>query len=170
MQTTVYISLGSNVGDTAANLKAAIERLREFGKVVAVSAIYETEPVEFTAQPWFLNCVAQVETTLSPKQLLAGILGIEQKMGRHRGADIGGKKGPRNIDLDILLFGDLIVDEPELTIPHPAMHERRFVLEPLAEIAPDVWHPVCRQTIRQLLAALPPGQVVRLISGENRKN
>jgi 2-amino-4-hydroxy-6-hydroxymethyldihydropteridine diphosphokinase len=166
VQTNVYISLGSNIGNRAANLKAAIERLRDFGVVTAISSFYETEPVEFTQQPWFLNCVVKLETTLSPPQLLTGILGIEQQMGRHRGAE----KGPRNIDLDILLFGDLIVDEPELTIPHPAMHERRFVLEPLAEIAPETWHPVYRQTIRQLLAALPPGQAVRLAGSDAGKS
>jgi 2-amino-4-hydroxy-6-hydroxymethyldihydropteridine diphosphokinase len=153
----VYLSLGSNVGGRAGNLNAAIERLRVFGEVVAVSAFYETEPVEFTAQPWFVNCAVALNTEKTPQELLAGILDIEQKLGRRRGQ----KKGPRIIDIDILLCGDAIVDDSGLTIPHPAMHERRFVLEPLAQIAPDVRHPVFKRTIKELRDALPPGQAVR---------
>jgi 2-amino-4-hydroxy-6-hydroxymethyldihydropteridine diphosphokinase len=154
---TIYLSLGSNVGDRARNLNAAIERLRAFGEIVAVSSFYETEPVEFTEQPWFLNCAVKLETEKTSQQLLAGILEIEQELGRRRGQ----QKGPRTIDLDILLFGGSIVDDPGLTIPHPAIHERRFVLEPLAEIAPEVLHPVFKRTIRELRDGLPPGQTVR---------
>jgi len=153
----VYLSLGSNVGDRAGNLNMAVDRLRTLGEVAAVSSFYETEPVEFTAQPWFLNCAVKLDTDKTPRQLLAGILDIEQQLGRQRGRE----KGPRIIDLDILLFGNSIVDDRGLTIPHPAMHERRFVLEPLAEIAPDVLHPVLKRTIRELRDALPPGQTVR---------
>ena len=156
MREIVYLSLGSNVGDRAENLNAAIERLRAFGEVVAVSSFYETEPVEFTAQPWFVNCAVAVSTEKAPRELLAGILEIEQKLGRRRGQ----KKGPRIIDIDVLLFGDAIVEDSGLTIPHPAMHERRFVLEPLAEIAPDVRHPVFKRAIKVLRDALPPGQAV----------
>jgi 2-amino-4-hydroxy-6-hydroxymethyldihydropteridine diphosphokinase len=157
VQKSVYLSLGSNLGDRAANLKSAIERLRELGEVVAVSSFYETEPVELIAQPWFLNCVVQLDSEKMPKQLLAGILNLEHEMGRRRKQ----KKGPRIIDLDILLFGNSIVAMPGLTVPHPAMHERRFVLEPLAEIAPEVRHPVFKRTIRELREQLPTGQVVR---------
>jgi 2-amino-4-hydroxy-6-hydroxymethyldihydropteridine diphosphokinase len=157
VRTCVYLSLGSNIGDRAGNLNAAIDRLRAVGEVVQVSPFYETEPVEFTAQAWFLNCAIAVDTEKTPRELLASILDIEQQMGRRRAQ----KKGPRVIDIDILLFGNLIVDDPGLTIPHPAMHERRFVLEPLAEIAPDVRHPVLDRTIRELRYALPPGQTVR---------
>ena len=155
--TTVYLSLGSNLGDRAENLNAAIGRLRACGEVAAVSAFYETEPVEFTAQPWFLNCVVKLETEQAPRQLLAGILEIEQRLGRRRDQH----KGPRSIDIDIVLFGDIVLDAPGLTIPHPAMQERRFVLEPLAEIAPQVRHPVFQRTIRQLRDAVPLGQAVR---------
>jgi 2-amino-4-hydroxy-6-hydroxymethyldihydropteridine diphosphokinase len=159
---TVYLSLGSNVGDRAANLEAAIDRLRAIGEAVAVSSFYETEPVEFTAQPWFLNCVVQLETEKMPEQLLAAIVRIEQEMGRRRTQ----KKGPRLIDLDILLFGTSVIKTEGLTVPHPAMHERRFVLEPLAEIASEVRHPVLERTVRELRDALPPGQAVRKLERE----
>jgi 2-amino-4-hydroxy-6-hydroxymethyldihydropteridine diphosphokinase len=152
-----YLSLGSNVGDRSGNLNAAIDRLRPLGEVVAVSSFYETEPVEFTAQAWFLNCAVELDTERTPQELLAGILGIEQLLGRRRGQ----KKGPRTIDIDILLFDNLIIQDQGLTIPHAAMYERRFVLEPLAEIAPDVRHPVLKRTMRELRDALPPGQAVR---------
>lgn len=158
----VYLSLGSNVGDRAANLRSAIERLAEPGTVKATSGLYETEPVDFRDQPWFLNCVVTVETGKTPRDLLAHVLAIEEAVGRRRTRD----KGPRTIDIDILLFGDRVIDEPGLKIPHPAMHERRFVLEPLAEIAPGVMHPVFKKTARQLLVELPAGQSVRQIDTE----
>jgi len=149
---TVYLSLGSNLGDRATNLRTAIEHLGELGAVVGRSSLYETEPVEMERQPWFLNCVVALETELMPKQFLARTITIEQKMGRRRTQP----KGPRTIDIDILLFGGSVVDTSALTIPHPAMHERRFVLEPLAEIAPELRHPVFKKTVREMLAALPP--------------
>jgi 2-amino-4-hydroxy-6-hydroxymethyldihydropteridine diphosphokinase len=159
MGNLVYLSLGANVGDCASHIRDAITRLESVGRVVAVSSFYETEPVEFTDQPWFLNCAVALETTNMPKALMAALLSIEREMGRQRTQE----KGPRTIDIDILLYGDMIVDSQELTIPHPAMHQRRFVLEPLAEIAPEAQHPVLKKTIRELLDALPAGQVVRRI-------
>jgi 2-amino-4-hydroxy-6-hydroxymethyldihydropteridine diphosphokinase len=153
----VYISLGSNVGDRAAHLRTAMARLDEAGSVKAKSGFYETEPVELRDQPWFVNCVIALETSLSPMELLKKALAIEQEMGRIRTRD----KGPRSIDIDILLFGDEVVEERGLKIPHPAMHQRRFVLELLAEIAPGALHPQLRKTARELLATLPGGQVVR---------
>jgi 2-amino-4-hydroxy-6-hydroxymethyldihydropteridine diphosphokinase len=152
----VYLSLGSNLGDRKANLRNAIGRLLELGDVLEVSSYYETEPVEFTEQPWFLNCAVAVRTELIPREFLAGILAIEKSMGRERTQP----KGPRLIDIDILLFGAQTINTPQLTVPHPAMAERRFVLEPLAEIAPEVLHPTRRKTIRALLNALPPGGAV----------
>jgi 2-amino-4-hydroxy-6-hydroxymethyldihydropteridine diphosphokinase len=154
-----YLSLGSNVGDRADNLKAAITRLSTVGTVLAVSSFYETEPVEFTAQPWFLNCTLKFDTEKSSKELLIALLAIEQDMGRERKQD----KGPRLIDIDILLFGECVADTAELTIPHPSMHERRFVLEPLTEIAPEMRHPVLKKTIRELRDELPSGQAIRKI-------
>jgi 2-amino-4-hydroxy-6-hydroxymethyldihydropteridine diphosphokinase len=154
-----YLSLGSNLGDRAANLSDAIARLSAVGTVCAVSSIYETEPVEAPEQPQFLNCVIGLATTEPPQRLLSSILAIERAMGRERKED----KGPRIIDIDIVLFGDSILDTSELTLPHPAMYRRRFVLEPLAEIAPWVRHPLLQKTIRQLRDELPEGQAVRKI-------
>jgi 2-amino-4-hydroxy-6-hydroxymethyldihydropteridine diphosphokinase len=159
MPNIVYLSLGSNVGDREAQLREATERLSTLGRVIAVSSFYETEPVEFTEQPWFLNCAVALETSSTPEQLMTSILRIEGEMGRRRVQ----KKGPRSIDIDILLFADAIVKSSELTIPHPAMHQRRFVLEPLAEIAPRVQNPVFQKTVRELLDRLPPGQSVKKI-------
>jgi 2-amino-4-hydroxy-6-hydroxymethyldihydropteridine diphosphokinase len=155
----VYLSLGSNVGDRPANLRAAISRLAEAGPVQAVSAFYETEPVDVRDQPWFLNCVVAVETGMPPREWLNFVLAIECEMGRHRTRE----KGPRTIDIDILLCGNSVVAQPGLHIPHPAMHQRRFVLEPLAEIAAEAFHPVLKKTARDLLAELPPGQAVRAL-------
>jgi len=161
MPSTAYLSLGSNLGDREANLRQAIARLETKGRIVSVSSFYETEPVDFTDQAWFLNCTVALETSEAPERLMAAILDIEKKMGRQRTQG----KGPRNIDIDMLLFnkttGEEILDSPTLTLPHPAMHQRRFVLQPLAEIAPTVRHPILKKTIQELVDALPAGQTVR---------
>jgi 2-amino-4-hydroxy-6-hydroxymethyldihydropteridine diphosphokinase len=154
-----FLSLGSNIGDRLAHLRDAIGRLEGVGRVICMSSFYETEPVEFTDQPWFVNCVVALETSKTPLQLLAAILDIERQMGRRRLQ----KKGPRSIDIDILLFDGEVINTKKLIIPHPAMHERRFVLEPLDEIARDLMHPVLKKTIHQLNEELPAGQEVRKI-------
>src|SRR6516162_7169087 len=153
-----YLSLGSNVGDRKKNLSTAIDRLGAVGRVESISSFYETEPVEVTDQPWFLNCAVALETSATPEHLMKDLLAIEQEMGRKRIQE----KGPRTIDIDILLFGDQVMNGPDLTIPHPAMHQRRFVLEPLAEIAPEAMHPLLRKTVQELLGNLVPGQAIRL--------
>jgi 2-amino-4-hydroxy-6-hydroxymethyldihydropteridine diphosphokinase len=161
MSNLAYLSLGSNLaskfGGREAQLHEAQLRLGAFGRVAAVSSIYETEPVEFTEQPWFLNCVVLLETALSPQRLMSAILNIEEQMGRQRVV----KKGPRSIDIDILLFGNVILQSDALTVPHAEMQHRRFVLEPLAEIAAEVVHPLLGKSIRELRDALPAGQIVR---------
>jgi 2-amino-4-hydroxy-6-hydroxymethyldihydropteridine diphosphokinase len=154
MKKMVYLSLGSNLGDRENHLREAISRLQDMGVIRRISAFYETQPVEVqTEQPWFLNCALAMETELAPLAFLGRMLAVEQSMGRIRTEP----KGPRTIDIDILFFGNDVLDTPELTVPHPAMHQRRFVLEPLGEIAPAVVHPVLKRTVRELLDSLPAG-------------
>jgi 7,8-dihydro-6-hydroxymethylpterin-pyrophosphokinase len=187
----IYLGLGSNVGDRAANLREAIERIQALGlEIKRESSVYETEPVGFEDQPWFLNQVIETWTvdelisecgpvvssdpeakaTLQGEAVLSELLKIEQDMGRERAID----NGPRVIDIDLLLFGDKIIahakddgewpyiDFTDIFVPHPRMHMRRFVLEPLCEIAPDTVHPVLKKTSRELLASLEDESQVRL--------
>ncbi len=154
---TAYLSLGSNLGDREANLRAAVAQLDAAGRLLALSAFYETQPVDVPDQPWFLNCVMAIDTDMTPKELLQLVLKVEAVMGRVRMRE----KCARNIDIDVVLFGNRVLDEPGLKIPHPAMHRRRFVLEPLAEIAPDALHPERGKTAREILQALEAGQTVR---------
>jgi 2-amino-4-hydroxy-6-hydroxymethyldihydropteridine diphosphokinase len=139
-----YIGLGSNLGDREDNLRAALERLAEFGRV-RVSSLRETEPVGVTDQPRFLNAAAELVTELSPQDLLARLLEIERELGRDRARER--RWGPRTIDLDLLLYGDQVLDEPGLTVPHPRLDERRFVLEPLHELAPELSLPDGRRVV-----------------------
>ncbi|HKW87641.1 MAG TPA: 2-amino-4-hydroxy-6-hydroxymethyldihydropteridine diphosphokinase [Candidatus Acidoferrales bacterium] len=156
---TVYLSLGSNVGEREKHLAAAMEALGERGiRVTRRSSIYETEPVDFEKQGWFLNCVVEAETELMPRQLLHALEEIESGMGRRRRV----RRGPRVIDLDILLFGSSVIHTPELEVPHARMMERRFVLVPLAEIAPTMRHPAVKKTIAELLADTPDRSAVHL--------
>ena len=144
---TAHIALGSNLGDKEANLRRALELLDERGvEVVKVSSFICTEPYGVTDQPQFLNAVCQVRTSLEPLALLHTLLGIEQEMGRVRLRHWG----ERNIDLDLLLYEDVVMDTPELKLPHPDMQNRDFVLLPLFEIAPELIHPVLRKNIREL--------------------
>jgi 2-amino-4-hydroxy-6-hydroxymethyldihydropteridine diphosphokinase len=162
---TVYLSLGSNVGDREENLRAAIAALDGAGvRVERVSSIYETEPVDLLEQPWFLNCVVQGETSVPAVELLGRLREIERRMGSKKLV----ARGPRLIDVDILLYGQQTIDSPELQVPHPRMHLRRFVLAPLAEIAPEVQHPSWSGTAAGLLVASEDRSTVKKLSGDLR--
>ena len=155
---TAYIGMGGNLpswaGSSPATLAAAASRLASLGRVVCRSSLYSTEPVGFRSQPRFVNAVVALETELAPRQLLAGLLAIEQEFGRDRSAGV--VNGPRTLDLDILLFADLWVSEPGLEIPHPRLAERAFVLVPLCEIASHIVDPRCGKTVAQLQHSLSP--------------
>ena len=158
MSETVYLSLGSNVGDRARNLRDSIDALGKTGvQVVRSSSMYETEPVDYLDQPWFLNMAIQAETELAALDLLHALRGIETQMGSKKLV----AKGPRLIDMDILLYGDKIIDTPELQVPHPRMNLRRFVLEPLAEIAANARNPVSGLTVSEMLNRTPDKSAVR---------
>jgi 2-amino-4-hydroxy-6-hydroxymethyldihydropteridine diphosphokinase len=154
----VYLSLGSNVGDREANLRTAIAALAGAGvRARRVSSIYETEPVDYLEQPWFLNCVVEGETELPALELLRALREIEARMGSKKLI----AKGPRLIDMDILLCGQETINTPELQVPHPRMHLRRFVLVPLSEIAPGLRHPQWSGTVEKLLAETSDRSQVR---------
>ena len=156
--TITYLSLGSNLGERAANLRAAISALPAANlNVRKVSSFYETEPVDYLDQPWFLNCAVEGETESLPIELLHSLREIETRLGSKKAF----RKGPRILDIDILLFGDQSVNTPELQIPHPRMLARKFVLAPLAEIAPQLQHPSWPATASDLLASCADPSVVR---------
>jgi 2-amino-4-hydroxy-6-hydroxymethyldihydropteridine diphosphokinase len=156
MKQVAAIALGSNLasvwGDRAATLEEAVKRIGLLGQVKSVSTFHETDPVGYLDQPLFLNGALLLETDCPPETLLTDLLAIEKQMGRDRSHAVA--KGPRVVDLDLLLFGEQILRSSDLTLPHPALAERRFVLEPLAEIAPGMWHPVLNASIAELLARL----------------
>jgi 2-amino-4-hydroxy-6-hydroxymethyldihydropteridine diphosphokinase len=154
----IYLALGSNIGDREENLRQAVRRLREVGVLVKrLSSMYETEPVDYVDQDWFLNAALEAETVLSPSELLGRMREIEFAMGSKKPF----AKGPRLIDLDILLYGDETLDEPDLQVPHPRMLERRFVLVPLAQIAPTYQHPSWHGTVAEILQETPDRSEVR---------
>jgi len=148
---TVYLSLGANLGDRLANLRLALARLQTLARLEEVSSLYETQPQGVSDQPLFLNAVCRVSTGLEPQALLRFLKNVERETGRQPG---GERWGPRPIDLDILLYDDRVLDAPELTVPHPRLAERAFVLVPLCELAPELRHPLLGKTMKELLASV----------------
>lgn len=158
MTKRVYLALGSNVGDRERHLQQAVEQLAGVMRLLRASSTYETKPMYVTDQPNFLNLVLEAETDSFPRMLLRRTKAIEQDLGRGPGI----RNGPRTIDIDILFFGRFVIETPDLAIPHPRLAERRFVLEPLAELAPELRHPVTKKTVKQMLAATAPEGIKKL--------
>ena len=163
----VYLGLGSNIGDKIANCLRALDAISasDHNHLHAVSSLYKTEPIGYQEQDWFINCVAEVSTTLLPRPFHAFLQEIEKRMGRKKTV----RMGPRIIDLDILFYGNEVVEEPDLIIPHPHLHERGFVLVPLEELAPDLFHPVLKKTVRDLLKNREEGSVELYAAPPDRK-
>jgi len=161
---TVYIGVGSNLGDKPHNCTTSLQKINQLPgcEVTAFSDIFKTEPEGVTGQDWYANCVAEIKTSRTPFQVLKDLLAIEYDMGRVRTK----RWESRIIDLDILLFGQAIMESDNLTIPHPLLHKRRFVLEPLVQLAPDLIHPILNVTIRQLFNELPKGSSVEVLKEE----
>ena len=154
--TVVYLSLGSNMGKKEDQITAAISRISKISKVTKVSSLYLTEPVGVSDQDWFLNCVIEVETDVEPKALLSSLKSIERKLGRTKTM----KNGPRSIDIDILFYGNEVVQTKSLVIPHPLLQERLFVLQPLMDLNPCFMHPVLQKTIQELYEEQPWAEMV----------
>ena len=145
-----FIGIGSNLGSREGNIRTAIRLIQEKCRILSISSLYETEPVGYREQDWFLNCAIELKTELNPKELLDFLQLTEKKLGRVKTI----KNGPRTIDLDILFYGDRIINENNLIVPHPRLHERLFALEPLEEISPGFIHPVLRKSISELHSIL----------------
>lgn len=156
MSSIVYLSLGSNIGDKVAQITQALDRLAKVYTVLRVSPLYLTEPVGLKDQDWFLNCVVEVETEKDPKKLLSTLQSIERKMGKTKTR----VNGPRTIDIDILFYNDEIINLKNLVVPHPRLHTRLFVLQPMMDLNPDLVHPVLKKTIRELYADQPWAEIV----------
>lgn len=152
----VYLSLGSNKGDKEGQIKKAIILISNICDIKNVSPLYLTEPVGYTEQEWFVNCIVEVETETDPNKLLSSVKSIEKKLGRTKTM----KNGPRTIDIDIVFYGDQIVKTKDLVIPHPRLHERLFVLQPMMDLNPGFVHPVFQKTIRELYAQVPWAEMV----------
>ncbi|MBI9074850.1 MAG: 2-amino-4-hydroxy-6-hydroxymethyldihydropteridine diphosphokinase [Desulfatibacillum sp.] len=156
MQHTAYIGFGSNMGDLKKNCQWAMDRLNQSGlcAVEQISRLYDTEPVDFEAQDRFLNGAARIKTSLEPRDLLALLKSLEKEAGR---TNSGPRFGPRVLDMDILFYNELVMEDGDLDIPHPRLHKRRFVLAPLCDIAPELQHPVLKKTVSSLLEKLDDG-------------
>ena len=157
-----YIGIGSNLGDRLEHLRRAVDKLTYIGQVSRVSPVYETTPVGIREQALFLNAAVEVATDLRPQEIVEGLLRIEKALGRDR--DDNQRNGPRLIDLDLLLLGDTTSSDSAAQVPHPRMHLRRFVLQPLNDLAPELVHPVERRTVRELLSELDSDEQAALLA------